>query len=278
MNDMINREDLKHLLDGLDVPHAELIHSRLSFDFVTSDLLLPMSRVMVERYRLLSERFFKRGDVSVLPEMNVLCCDMLSAIEVEEQEFGISNRGCDAIESIKKLANRPIRAFDTSFSDALVSKWKNCMTELDDVEVVFRVLSPLLLRTVELVETGCFEVAAGNLFLLFDCLNDVRLKHGEWFEHLYAGGQLTDVEFMTDVAAEVYCHLRQKSDLPKELGEDMDNQLLLQNQKTGFFGDWTLNIYADMLYTLGYQSGDYSSLDKMDAWQEFQTFVRELAA
>ena len=72
--------------------------------------------------------------------------------------------------------------------------------------------------------------------------------------------------FLTDAAAALYCHLRQRKDLPKELGEDMDTHLLLFNEQTGFFGDWTLSIYADMLYTAEYQSEDYSDLTHCEVW------------
>lgn len=272
----MNRKELQTLLDGVDMAHAELIHSRLSFDFVTFDLLLPVGWGVMEKYRLLSERLFKNDDVSVLLEMNELCCDILSA--VEEEELLGKNRAREIIEYIKKLSDRPIRKFEASFDEVFAFKWKNGMAEQSDVEAIIKILSPFLLKVVEFVKRGRFEAAVGNLFLLFDCLGDVRVEHEDWFEHQYSGGLLTDVEFLTDVAAEVYSHLRQRPDLPKELAFDMDNYLLLQNRRNGLFGDWTLSIYADMLYTLGYQSEDYSDIEKLDAWQEFQAFAKEYVA
>jgi hypothetical protein len=57
----------------------------------------------------------------------------------------------------------------------------------------------------------------------------------------------------------------------------MDAQLLLLNQQTGFFGDWSMSIYADMLYAAEYQSEDYSDLENCEMWMELKECMQEVA-
>ena len=66
--------ELKKLLDGLDVAHAEMVHSYLRFDLINSSLSLLIGREGVASYGMLCDRFFKDEDVAVLPKMKDYGC------------------------------------------------------------------------------------------------------------------------------------------------------------------------------------------------------------
>ena len=269
--------ELKKLLDGLDRTHAEMVHSYLRFDLINSSLSLLIGKERVTSYGRLCDRFFKDEDVSVLPKMNDVCCKIMDAIEEERKKGTVTEHFVvESVNKMRKLAGKPVRAFDASLKQEMKEVCQKARLS-NDIGTTFQALAPILTRIVEQIEQGHIEESIGNMFALFSCLADIKSGHETWFEHIIHGGEMTDLEFLTDAAVEVYCHLRQRKELPKELGEDMDSHLLLFNERTGFFGDWTLSIYADMLYTAEYQSEDYSELENCAVWMEFVECIQEVA-
>lgn len=71
---------------------------------------------------------------------------------------------------------------------------------------------------------------------------------------------------MLDIAAEMYCNLRQQENLPEELAEDMDARLAAINEWTTFY-DWSNDDYADMLRGYGEQYGDHTNIDQFKELQ-----------
>ena len=130
-------------------------------------------------------------------------------------------------------------------------------------------LMDLLRRIAVKVEKGRYEEAVEGFFGLFERLAEVKAEHEEWFETMFAGGESTDISFLADAAAVLYSHLRQKENLPRTLGEKMDQRLEHFNERTQFFGDWTVDIYTDMLHDGAYQIHDYSKLDNIEIWRDF---------
>ena len=66
---------------------------------------------------------------------------------------------------------------------------------------------------------------------------------------------------------ELYCHLRQKSDLSKRMADEMDINLEVFNLETDFFGDLHCSSgFTDMLCDAQAQYGDYSELDMCPMW------------
>ena len=66
---------------------------------------------------------------------------------------------------------------------------------------------------------------------------------------------------------ELYCHLRQKSDLSKRMADEMDINLEVFNLETDFFGDLHCNSrFTDILCDAQAQYGDYSELDECPMW------------
>ena len=130
-------------------------------------------------------------------------------------------------------------------------------------------MRPLLRRIAEEVEKGQYEEAVEGFFGLFERLAEVKAEHEEWFETMFKGGESTDIAFLTDAAVVLYCHLRQKEDLSPTLAEKIDQRLEKFNEKTQFFGDWTVDIYTDMLHEGAYQIHDYSKLEDIEIWRDY---------
>ena len=87
---------------------------------------------------------------------------------------------------------------------------------------------------------------------------------------MWVGGEQTEVVNLVEILQEVYCHLRQKDDLPKRLKNEMDIHLEIFNKKTSFFGiDYGDSRYEDMLLDGKKQYGDYSDLSQSDFWTEW---------
>ena len=66
---------------------------------------------------------------------------------------------------------------------------------------------------------------------------------------------------------ELYCHLRQKSDLSKRMADEMDINLEVFNLETDFFGDLHCSSrFTDMLCDAQAQYEDYSEFDMCPMW------------
>lgn len=263
----MERNELKGLLDGLDQAHAELIHAHLCYGLVGGNL--PIGQEVVEQYRRLCDRLIKEKDGAVLPELNEVCCHLVDAIEDEMQGDRVSESLLEEpLGTVMRLASKPVRAFAPSLKERMADAWLQTERN-DDLDAVLAIWSPLVMTMSEQVENGHYEEAVGNLLELFSSIASLKVRHGEWFENMQYGGQESDVVFLLDAATALYCHLRQREDLPQDLAEDMGAQLLLLNARTGLFGDWTVCLYADMLCPAECQSEDYSDLENCGIWNAF---------
>ena len=271
----MNTDDVRKVLDGLDVAHAEIVHSCLCFDLINVTLPELVGRELVDGYWTLCEQFVKKRDASALPALNAACVKIFEAIDEEVKRGTVTEHFVvEAVDRMKKLAGKPVRTFDATLRNDMTEAWQKAGVD-DSIEKAFGALAPIVEKIVDQVEEERLEEAAGNLLALFGCLADIRSEHGEWFEHMFCGGEMTDLEFLADAAVEVYCHLRQREDLSEDWKEEMDVHLLLMNQRTGFFGDWTSGNYADMLYDAEGQSQDYSELEKCGLWMDWEGYAQE---
>lgn len=273
----MEKNEVREILEGLDLAHAEMVHSWLCFDLINATLPALIGLEKVKAYRRLCDQFFKDGNASVLPDLQEECLRIFEAIDQEVKNGTVTEHFVvEAVDRMKKVAVKPVRTFEASLKQDIRKAWQEVGTG-DDIERTFHTLAPILIRIAEQVENGLLEEATGNLLALFHCLANIKSIHETWFEHMFGGGEMTDMEFLTDAAVEVYCHLRQRDDLSEDGTEDMDSQLLLLNQRTGFFGDWTMGNYADMLYPAGNQSQDYSDLENCEVWMDLEEYAQELA-
>ena len=273
----MKNDELKKLLDGLDMAHAERVHSCLRFDLINESLPILIGREKVEPYWRLCDLFIKEKDASVLPLLNAECLKIVEAIH-EDIKVGTIKESflVEAMDRMQKLAGKPVRTCSATLQKELTTSCQEAL-RTHDISTTFHAIAPILDRIVEQVENGHLDEATGNLLAMFRCLADIQSEHAAWFEHMLSSGEMTDLEFLTDAAVEVYCHLRQRGELSDDWTLDMDAQLLLLNQQTGFFGDWSMSIYADMLYAAEYQSEDYSDLENCEMWMELKECLQEVA-
>jgi len=254
------------------MPHAEIIHSWFSYNVMDLNAPSFAGKELADRYERLSSDFFKNGDVSVIPQLNVACCEVLAAFkEMYCEGFPMKDVASETITEIQRLATRPVKAFKATlaegFADAVTLAKKK-----DDQRDVFDALMVMVMKIGDMVEDGICEDAVGNLLALFATLAETKVLHPEWFGHMLCAGDMDDLEFLTDATVQLYCHLRQREELTEDFCEDMDGCLLM-NRKTGFFGDWSCSIYTDMLCAKEYQSEDYSDIEKLDVWNELKVEV-----
>ena len=120
----------------------------------------------------------------------------------------------------------------------------------------------------ELVNSGAYEVAAGSCYTIFRCLAKTCKENEDWFAGFTGyGDTYTKLAIFTEAVVELYCHLRQKSDLSKRMADEMDINLEVFNLETDFFGDLHCSSrWTDMLCDAQTQYGDYSELDECPMW------------
>ena len=265
----MERNELKGLLDGLDLAHAELIHAHLCYGLVNAPLSEMIGQEVVEQYRRQCDRLIKEKDGAVLPALNEVCCHLVDAIDEEIKGGWVSESLLEEpLGTVRRLASKPVRIFAASLKERMSDAGLQTGSS-DDIDAAFTRWSPLVVTMSEQVENGHYEEAVGNLLELFSSIANLKVRHGEWFENMQYGGQESDMTFLLDAATALYCHLRQREDLPQDLAEDMDAQLLVLNARTRLFGDWTVCLYADMLCPAECQSEDYSDLENCGIWNAF---------
>jgi hypothetical protein len=265
------------LLGGLDIAHAEMVHDRIVSDYMPMGVLGKQEMEAKTAYRECCRLFFMKGDGSQLPLMNRYACMLLTAWA----ETAESNA---ADEDIARIARKTVRTFSGTKEAEIRLAWNTARKE-GGMEAMCRRLDsqlkaiadelkamPEQAGTTEAREKGYEDVAA-NLYCLIECLAKTKEQHPVWFEGMLEGGSTDDIVLLTDSAVCLYCHLRQKEDLPTELAEDMDIHLRIFNQKTEFFGDWSLSVYADMLLGSGMQSEDYSDIEGCQVWKTFEESI-----
>ena len=149
----------------------------------------------------------------------------------------------------------------------IVSAYQVALKQKDNMAIALA-LSPFAQKTAELVNSGAYEAAAGSCYVLFRCLANTCKEHEDWFRGFTGyGDTYTKLAIFTESIVELYCHLRQKSDLSKRMADEMDINLEVFNLETDFFGDLHCSSrITDMLCDAQTQYGDYSELDKCPMW------------
>ena len=163
------------------------------------------------------------------------------------------------------------------------SAYQAALEKKDDMAIALA-LSPCAQKTAELVNSGAYEAAAGSCYAIFRCLAKTCKEHEDWFlrpdgskRHPCGdaersgftgyGDTYTKLTVFTEAVVELYCHLRQKSDLSKRMADEMDINLEVFNLETDFFGDLHCSSrFTDMLCDAQAQYGDYSELDMCPMW------------
>ena len=150
---------------------------------------------------------------------------------------------------------------------SVASAYQTALKKKDDIAIALA-LSPFARKTAELVNIGAYEAAAGSCYIIFRCLAKTCKEHENWFCGFTGYGDIyTKLAIFTEAVVELYCHLRQKSDLSKRMADEMDINLEVFNLETDFFGDLHCSSrFTDMLCDAQAQYGDYSELEKCPMW------------
>ena len=157
--------------------------------------------------------------------------------------------------------------FESPMQKEIETAYQTALKENNDMAIALA-LSPFALKTAELVSNGAYEAAAGSCYAIFRCLARACNKHEDWFSGFTGcGDTYTKLAIFTDAVVELYCHLRQKPDLPNSMGDEMNINLEVFNLETDFFSDLHFNSrLTDMLCDAKAQYGDYSELENCPMW------------
>ena len=157
--------------------------------------------------------------------------------------------------------------FESPMQKEIESAYQTALKKKDDLAIALA-LSPFARKTAELVNSGAYEAAAGSFYTIFRCLAKTCKEHEDWFHGFTGyGDTYTKLAIFSEAVVELYCHLRQKSDLSKRMADEMDINLEVFNLETDFFGDLHCSSrFTDMLCDAQAQYGDYSELEKCPMW------------
>ena len=149
----------------------------------------------------------------------------------------------------------------------MASAYQTALKKKDDIAIALA-LSSFARKTAELVKSGAYEAAAGSCYAIFRCLAKTCKEHEDWYAGFTDyGDTYTKLATFTEAVVELYCHLRQKTDLSKRMADEMDINLEVFNLETDFFGDLHCSSrFTDMLCDAQAQYGDYSELEKCPMW------------
>ena len=166
-------------------------------------------------------------------------------------------------------------SFESPKQKEIETAYQAALKKNDDMAIALA-LSPFAQQTAELVNSGAYEAAAGSCYAIFRCLAKTCKEHEDWFRGFTGyGDTYTKLAIFTETIVELYCHLRQKSDLSKRMADEMDINLEVFNLETDFFGDLHCSSrFTDMLCDAQAQYGDYSRFTDMlcDAQAQYQDY------
>lgn len=248
------------MLDGMDMPHAEEVHYLFMNNYIDYGNYGFRDEWMIDAYVECYNGFFQTGE-----GLNAL---NQYVIEIMEEWKEYSNYTYKKAKSdLVFWIQSPIPDFTPSFGKEIETAYEATITS--DIEIaLFNALLPYPAKILEQIKDNNYEQAAANIYCLFEYLVKASKVHEKWFESYYRGGQLSKIVCLTEIVHDLYCHLRQKPDLSKELKVEMDIHMSIFNTKTHFFGDQDFDSRAfDMYHDANEQVSDYSDIEDGDMWK-----------
>ena len=102
----------------------------------------------------------------------------------------------------------------------MASAYQTALKKKDDIAIALA-LSPFARKTAELVKSGAYEAAGSSCYAIFRCLAKTCKEHEDWFAGFTGyGDTYTKLAIFTEAVVELYCHLRQKTDLSKRMADE----------------------------------------------------------
>ena len=250
------------MMDGMSVELAEKVH-----------LLFMVNYIDYSGYT-----FFNDGQV----ESYCWCYRDLFALRTKEAQEIVNRQVIEFLYEWRQYAPYRYRkakddlcywitdewyGFESPMQKEIETAYQTALKENNDMAIALA-LSPFALKTAELVSNGAYEAAAGSCYAIFRCLARAYNKHEDWLSGFTGcGDTYTKLAIFTDAVVELYCHLRQKPDLPNSMGDEMNINLEVFNLETDFFSDLHFNSrLTDMLCDAKAQYGDYSDLSECPMW------------
>jgi len=255
--------DIKAMMDTMDQRHAELVHYLFMCNYIDYSHYHFRDEWMIDAYVTTYNAYFQE-DSRYLHGVNGYVLEIL-----KEWQQDANHKYQKAKKDLYFWMTAPIPEFKPSLGDEIDEAWQR-VCNADDEAVIAEALLPFPLRISRIVETGQYEDAASNVYCILEHLALVLKNHEDWFDCMWSGGEQTEIVNLVEVLQEVYCHLRQKKDLPVGLKNEMDIHLEIFNKRTSFFGlGWGDSRYTDMLLDGKKQYGNYADLNRSDFWTEW---------
>ena len=259
----ITLDDIKHLMSEMDQRHADLLHYLFMCNYIDYSDYQFRDEWMIDAYVTIYNAYYHE-DSNYLSAVNGYVIEIL-----REWQHDANHKYQKAKHDLYYWLTDPIPEFNSSMGDEIESAWLQ-VKDSDDERVVARALMQFPMRISKLIDSGHYEDAAANVYCILEHLAITNKSHEDWFECMWNGGEQTMIADLVEVIQELYCHLRQKSDVPRSLKNEMDIHLEIFNKKTWFFGiDCGDSRYEDMLSDGKKQNGEYSDLSNCYMWKEW---------
>lgn len=259
----ITLDDIKRLLSEMDQRHADLVHYLFMCNYIDYSDYQFRDEWMIDDYVTIYNAYYHE-DSNYLSSVNGYVIEIL-----REWQRDANHKYQKAKHDLYYWLTDPIPEFNPSMGDEIESAWLQ-VKDSDDEKVIARALMPFPMRISKLIDSGHYEDAAANVYCILEHLAITNKSHEDWFECLWSGGEQTMIVGLVEVLQDLYCHLRQESDVPISLKNEMDIHLEIFNKKTWFFGiDCGDSRYEDMLSDGKKQNGEYSDLSNCYMWTEW---------
>ena len=258
----ITLKTLHEMLDGMSVELAEKVHLLFMANYIDYSDYDFRDDGQVESYCWCYRDLFELKTKASQEIVNSQLVEFL-----DEWRQDAPSRYRKAKDDICYWITDEWYNFESPMQKEIESAYQTALKKKDDLAIALA-LSSFARKTAELVNSGAYEAAAGSCYTIFRCLAKTCKEHEDWFAGFTGyGDTYTKLAIFTEAVVELYCHLRQKSDLSKRMADEMDINLEVFNLEADFFGDLHCSSrFTDMLCDAQAQYGDYSELEKCPMW------------
>ena len=255
----ITLKTIHEMLDGMSVELAEKVHLLFMANYIDCSDYDFRDENQVESYCWCYRGLF---ELKTKESQEIVNSQLIKFLD--EWRQNAPSRYRKAKDDICYWITDEWYNFESPMQKEIEASCQATLKKKDDLAIALA-LSPFAQKTAELVNSGAYEAAAGSCYAIFRCLAKTCKEHKDWFlrpdggkRHSYGdaerrgftgyGDTYTKLAIFTEAVVELYCHLRQKSDLSKRMADEMDINLEVFNLETDFFGDLHCSSrFTDML-------------------------------
>lgn len=255
--------DIQRMLGEMDQRHADLVHYLFMCNYIDYSHYHFRDEWMIDGYVEIYNAYYQE-DARYLSSVNGYVIEIL-----KEWQKDANHMYQKAKRDLLFWMTDPIPEFKPSLGEEIEAAWQQ-VADTADEKAVANALMPFPLTISKQVESGQYEDAAANIYCILEHFAQANKTHEDWFDCMWNGGDQTMIVDLADTIQQLYCHLRQKPDLPVKLKNEMDIHLEIFNKKTWFYGiDCGDSRYDDMFLDGKKQQGNYSNLSECYMWKEW---------